>query len=501
MKENSLMKAFVVFSIFALSQGQIAAANRFNPVLGNTLKDTLKNAKANGNGINSTYPTLEIKGTGKTATFKVNAKDLQKDQPISISVSPGFSVSPETLPANASNATITVKYNNTGVETTGKLILRSGDIRNYVKLKGFGTALPIKDISKSPVYQGGSDKSFVKTVKDGFKPTDKGYTVEFKVNTDNDAKKIFPFMLDEKGQGFKAYVASDKIGIYSGTWEKGFVNPITSVPGGAGNFYNNDKRPHVYRYAVTPDQHVFVYRDGIAIDTVKTTYYSGQPDFAVSNGDPKKNLIKNPEFDGEFQLMKGTEIVGKIEGWDVVVTDRYNSEQYIVKQQLDNNVDFNNSILQMKRYKWADGWGAAEIEQIIDVAPNETYTLSALARGGIKDKENKLLGRIEIQEVQDRTLKANTDVVSDSWETYSLDYTTSANCKQIRVVFLLERDKWGATISPLEIDRVQLTGVSRNYSPKIGFENKASNIDYFTYDLTGAYAPEVQPAIEVSLGK
>ncbi|MDD3323115.1 MAG: hypothetical protein PHS59_16915, partial [Paludibacter sp.] len=36
---------------------------------------------------------------------------------------------------------------------------------------------------------------------------------------------------------------------------------------------------------------------------------------------------------------------------------------------------------------------------------------------------------------------------------------------------------------------VKLTGKGRTYDQKIGFDNKFSGVDYFTYDLTGAYAP------------
>ncbi|KAA6316142.1 hypothetical protein EZS27_033505, partial [termite gut metagenome] len=200
--------------------------------------------------------------------------------------------------------------------------------------------------------------------------------------------------------------------------------------------------------------------------------------------------------EGEYNTVGNESLVKQIEGWDVAILDRYNSEQFIERQELSNEQDFENHILQLKRYMWSDGWGGAEIVQVVDVAPNETYTLSALARGGIK-KDGTLLGKIRIQEVQNNALETSVDVTGSSWETYSMDYTTSAFCKQIRVFFYLERDKWGASISALEADNAKLTGKSRTYSSKVGFENRSSNIEYFTYDATGAYAPLISPEIIV----
>jgi len=364
-----------------------------------------------------------------------------------------------------------------------------------------GTPLPTKDIAQSPVYKGGQDETFEKSANEGFKPTDKGYTIEFKTNTESPEKGVFPYVVDGKGMGLKGYVTGEGTGLYSSTSKKGFSNPLTSGNGGLGKFYNNDKRAHVYRYAVTSDNRVFVYRDGYPIDTVRAADYGSQANFAAEPGDPVENLLKNPDFEGDYNTAYDNHMAVSIEGWDVVISDRYNSEQYIVPQEISNEQDFNNHILQMKRYKWSDGWSAAEIAQVVDVVPNETYTLQALVRGGIKKKEGDLLGKIKIEEVQDNALGTSVDITSDDWETYSTDYTASANCKQIRVVFYLERDKWGADITPLEIDNVKLTGRSVQYVPKIGFENQGAKLDYFTYDLSGAYAPAVQPRIEVTLGK
>ena len=139
---------------------------------------------------------------------------------------------------------------------------------------------------------------------------------------------------------------------------------------------------------------------------------------------------------------------------------------------------------------WANGWGNGNINQIVDVAPNETYTLTALVKGGIREKEGTLAGSMFIEEMQNREKRVKVDIASDSWETYSLDYTKigRASCS----------GKWGEHRSPLEIDNVKLTGVSRQYTPKIGFTNQDAQVEYFTFDTTGAYAP-ASPEITVNI--
>jgi carbohydrate binding protein with CBM4/9 domain len=444
------------------------------------------------------YPNLKINGTNKSAVISVTPNTLQTDQPITLTVSRGFTVTPSTIPANAKNTKVTVTLNSYKAHTSGLLVLRSGDIRSYVNLYGTGSALPARDLSRSPVFKGGTASEFAKSGKD-FSPSEKGYTVEYKVNSKADGSEFMPYAVDSKGIGFTGFASDKGMGLYSSTSKKEFTNPLTSVPGGKGTFYNNDGRSHIYRYAVTPDNRIFIYRDGIAIDTVRAADYGTQADFASETGDPKENLLKNPDFEGDFDAP--SKMAKAIEGWDILIGDIYNSEQYIDQEEIDNKLDFNNHILTMKRYKWAAGWSAAEISQVIDVAPNETYTLSALMKGGVEPKDGKLFGKVKIVDEGNRELSSSAEITSEEWETYSLDFTTSASCKQIRVIFYLERDKWGSNVTPLKIDNVKLTGKSRKYVPKIGFKNKQASVDYFTYDLTGAYAPENVPAINVTLEK
>ena len=427
---------------------------------------------------------LVITGTNQSATFTVNTANLESD--VTITVPTGFEVSPATLSADSRDAQVTVTLKSTLTTTKGQIVLRSGDIRTYVNVTGYGTPLVQKDISQNPAYAGGDDETFAVTQAQGFAPAN-GYTLEFKVTTDNLNKQFYPFAVTSKGIGFKAYVNSAAMGVYNSIYQKGISNPVTSVTGGSGAFYNDDKA-HTYRFSVTPDNRIFVYRDGLAIDTLRTADLGLQSDFAIENGEPTENLLKNGTFEGEFDVRSSDNLTYRIEGWDVSPLDQYNSTQNIANQEISNNQDFNNHVLEVRRYMWSDGWGAAEISQIVDVAPNETYSFSALAKGGIK-KDGTILGSLKIQEVQDNALGNKVAVTSSNFQTYSMDYTTSANCKQVRVIAYLERDKWGASISALTLDDAKLTGVKRVIDQKIGFENNFAGVEYFNYDATGTYAP------------
>ncbi len=103
-----------------------------------------------------------------------------------------------------------------------------------------------------------------------------------------------------------------------------------------------------------------------------------------------------------------------------------------------------------------------------------------------------------IEEIQDPEKKAITEIASKDWETYSMDYTTSANCKQIRVSFTVGRGGWGNDIGAIRVDNAKLTGVSCTYSPKFGFVENTADVEYFTIDESGAYAP-AQPEIFINI--
>ena len=442
--------------------------------------------------INTSVDSLSIKGTGASQTFTVNASALQSDKPIKITAPAGFSVSPAELPYNASNAEVTVTNTSTKKGTYGKLVLRSGSVRAYVALSGEGTPLEQKEISGDNIYDPASG-TFEISDADGFKPDmSKGYTVEFKAKA-TDADMVFsPYFLTSDGTGFKGYVSGEGMGKYNSSSELSISNPATH----GGSFYNDDDEYHVYRYAVTPDKRVFIYRDGLAVDTVRMADLGAQADWTVETGDYAENLVKNPGFEGEWNWSASRNIVTDIEGWNVSPFDQYNSTQNIANCEIDNVQDYDNHALEVRRYMWSDGWAAGEISQVVDVAPNETYSFSALAKGGLKD-DGTILGSLRIREVQDSEKGKNISVTSDEFETYATDYTTSADCKQLRISCYLERDKWGASISALTVDNVKLTGKSRVYKQMIGYENDGAEIEYMKYDLSGAYAP-LASAIAVS---
>jgi hypothetical protein len=465
-----------------------------------TISGNLFAAKGTESPIRTSGLFLVIRGTGNTAAFTIDAIALPNNIPISITAPSGFTVTPTSLPADAKDVRVEVTLISYKRETTGQIILRSGDVRSFVDVQGFGAPLPEKDLSISPVYKGKNDNAFEETIKDGFNPSGKGYTVEFRIKIDKN-QSFFPYAVDNKGTGFKGFADDAGMGVFVANSRLSLINPGTSKAGGLQRFYNDDGRYHTYRYTVTPDDRAFIYRDGLPVDTLRLADLQTQPDFAVENGVHVENLLKNPNFEGEYDLMEGANgIVKSVEGWQIAILDRWNSEQFVVAQEIDNERDFNNRVFRIRPYKWATGWGNGQLIQIVDAAPNETYALSALVRGGIQQKENKITGKMIIQEVDDPTKKTEVQITGNEWKTYSLKYTTSVGCRQLCIIFQIGSAPRGASVSPLEIDNVKLSGLSRRYSSKIGFENNNATIDYFHYDLSGAYAP-VTPKLTIKLSR
>ena len=334
-------------------------------------------------------PLLTINGTNASSSFIVNSEALLGKE-ITITAPNGFTVTPTVIAANSGKQKVKVTLNSTKRLTEGKIILRSGDIRSYIKVKGFGTALPVKDIAASPVYKKGNDTEFTKAftpnskgytilnsivypfefgVNDteftkAFTPNSKGYTIEFKIKTDDSEKNFYPYFVNEKGYGFKAYITSNEIGLFN-AYKKEINNPATNgKAGGKGKFYNNDGQAHVYRFAITPDNRAFIYRDGIPVDSVRIIDYAPQPNFAEKVGKPVENLLKNPNFEGEFDVNPETKLVSRVEGWDVVIGDRWNSEQQILPEEIDNNQDLDNHVFEIRPYKWAAGWSDGILMQV-----------------------------------------------------------------------------------------------------------------------------------------
>ena len=101
---------------------------------------------------------------------------------------------------------------------------------------------------------------------------------------------------------------------------------------------------------MTSDKRVIIYRDGILIDTLRTADLALQPEWSVETGEPVRNLLKNPGFEGEYNYSSSRGITTHIEGWDVSPWDQYNSTQEIIKQERSNEVDQNNHVLSVDRY-------------------------------------------------------------------------------------------------------------------------------------------------------
>ena len=55
-------------------------------------------------------------------------------------------------------------------------------------------------------------------------PVPKGYTLEFRVKTDEPEKCFYPYFVNEKGYGFKAYITSTEVGLYN-AYKKIFPTP------------------------------------------------------------------------------------------------------------------------------------------------------------------------------------------------------------------------------------------------------------------------------------
>lgn len=483
MKEN-MKRNYVRLGIILLAASVAVVNNVY--AAGKGKKKEKENTEQNAN-----IDSLIINGTNQTASFFVDPQCLTEDS-IEIIAPNGFVVSPNRIPANSGKTEVAVLLKSTQSISEGKIVLKSGDAYSYVPVKGYASALPVKQ--ELDGKKGTNTENFSSPFQYG----ENGYTLEFKVQSDMPGKDFYPYFVDKDGYGLKAYITSDGIGLYSGENRKGLSNPASGQhEGGSGKFYNNDGLAHIYRIAVTSDKRAFIFRDNLPVDTVRLADYGPQPNFADGIGDLKENLLRNGGFEGEFNTED--KIAKAIEGWDIVIGDRWNSEQYILPREINKELDYNNHIFQIKPYKWRNGWSDGILEQVVDVAPNETYTLSALVKGGVSKKKGTT-GKIIIDEAQDHSKQVVTEIISDEWETYSLDYTTSAECKQLRIKFTVGKGTWGGDITPLEVDNAKLTGVSRTYTPKFGFENKDAELEYFLLDESGAYAPN-QPTIKVTIKK
>ncbi|MCF0198650.1 MAG: carbohydrate binding domain-containing protein [Bacteroidaceae bacterium] len=430
---------------------------------------------------------IVLRGTGSTATIKVGAVGLAHD--VTLEASADFAVSPTVIPAGSEEIDVTVTYTAYRCKASGAIYLRSDMNKRTIELEGYGSPLPQKVLDRRNNIYVASEKKFDIIASDGFRPdASKGYTVEFRVRNGKADGGFYPYFVTDNGMGVKAYTEQAGIGVY-GSYDAATKRSITNPANASGRFFNEDGEYHTYRYAVTPDSRAIVYRDGMALDTLRLADLCAQPEWTNRTGGYVENLLHNGGFEGESDYVASSNIIGKIEGWNVFPYDQYNSTQRIATDEINAEQDQYNHTLHVDRYMWNAGWAAAEISQIVDVAPNETYSFSALAKGGVKSNGD-LFGSIRLTEYPDTEKKEILKVTSDSWKTYATDYTTSAHCKQLRVTMYLERDAWGSSISDLVVDNVKLAGRERQFKQMIGYINEGADVEYMTYDLTGAYAPK-----------
>ena len=432
---------------------------------------------------------LVINGTGKTVVMSINSH-AQNGEKMVIKAPHGFKVTPTSINANGNNK-INITLTSQRDTTYGELILRCGDVRKYVSLVGIGTPLQVKKLNQKNLAKGNKNQW-----QQAFQPGKNGYTIEFQLKSMEDGQVFNPWFVDANGHGFQANIAYNKVALQN-SYERNIENPLTAGREGGGKFYNNDGLNHTYRIAVTADGLAYIYRDGVFLKCTRINDYAPRDFFAEGKGKRKDNLLKNGDFEGEFELTADKERAEAVEGWDIVIGDRWNSEQKVQKLGLDNQLDIDNHVFWIRPYKWRAGWSDGILEQVVDVVPGEKYSLSALAKGGTSKKQGKNLGKLTISEVQDRSKHVSTTINSEEWEQYQLGYTPSKDCHQLAIQISDGRGGWGGDITPVYVDNVALSGVGRTYSPKFGFKNQGADVVYFTIDETGAYAPET-PTIDTS---
>ena len=477
----------------------LAATIALTPALTMSAMDTIEFGKAPVMTASAPQEaSMVIEGTGTSMPLSIKASNLSS--PITLTATPGIEVFPDLIAPDAGDATVYVTLKSTLPLTTGQVILRSGDHRAYVNVTGYGTPLTQKDLSQSPAYAGGEDSKFSKTLADGFNPGENGYTVEFRVRIPKSINSFDAYAVTTEGAAFKTYVDQTGVGIYNGSSKISLPNPATAATGGKQQFYNDDDEFHTYRFAVTSDRRIFAYRDGMQIATLRADDYGHQPEWSISAGDIKENLLKNPGFEGEWDKRASDSLVNKIAGWIVDPIDRYNCTYEVPNYEINRVLDHDNHVLKLQRYNWNDGWAAGTVSQIVDVTPGQTYSLSFLAGGGMNKKTGEIMSSVKIQEVQDNTLGASVNVTNEEgMQPYGLNYTTSKACKQIKVIVYNERflngGGWGSSPAAFYVDEMALVGESRNLAQLVGFSNHKADVEYFNYDPTGAYAP-LMPVLE-----
>ncbi|KAA6301816.1 MAG: hypothetical protein EZS26_001979 [Candidatus Ordinivivax streblomastigis] len=444
-------------------------------------------------GIGLSAKSFTLNGTGATATLTVTPRHLTQD--VKLAASPGFTIDKTEISASAGATTVTITNISSLPEKKGTITLESALFNETVDLIGIGTPLETKDLSVNPVYSGGDDEEieYVLSDAEGFNPTAKGYTIEISAKTPLPISTVQPFGITFDGVGVQSTIAYDNDGnlpIRIDNSDLGWLSKSF--------LYYPDEEYHTYRYTVTPDKLVRIYRDNNEVAILRTQDFGKQVDFQDgSTDDYVENLLVNGDFEGESELAKeqgdsNGKVLGSLEGWAIGANDVWNARQYIVKQEIPQITGENNHVFETTRYRWDDGWGAAQYSQIIDVVPGETYIFSALAKGGYNAREAAYVGSLRMEEIvqgeADGINPKQVTVTSDNWAEYSLEYTTSKTATQVRVTIYLERGSNSGGAPEMYVDNAKLTGYGVAYQQKVGFKSFAADIQYFNY-ANGAYAP------------
>ncbi|WP_455587103.1 T9SS type A sorting domain-containing protein [Bacteroides sp.] len=427
--------------------------------------------------------TLELNGTGKSAVLKVSGSGLVPGENIRIMSPGGFSLNVTELSYDAVNKPIVVRMESSLKSYIGDIILTSGTTQQRVHVIGKGTALPEKDLSVAPVYKGNGDEWEV-TGTEGFQPSNKGYSVEFKVKSNILNSKMTWYGMEENGRGLRPFVKGSEIGIYNGEAENVRLK------------MDNTDKAYTYRYAVTPDNRVFVYYNNVPVDTLFTLDYAWVEGFAAGNGPVKENLLYNPGFEEiytEYIMPDDPEkdiFVDYIEGWTIMdPKNGWNARSHIKEMKVNDEYGVGNHVCGLERYRWEDGYDDGKVSQVVSVVPGTEYTLEVMAKGGIKKNGGQKLAYVRIEEVQATDKNVTATVESETFKTYSLKYTPTERCEQIRVVLGLQKAGKDNECSMAYFDNVKLSGASRTFEQKLGFIKANAELEYFTYDMTGAYAP------------
>lgn len=426
--------------------------------------------------------TLVIDGTGKSSVLKITGENLTNGENIRLTCNNGISISTNELPYSAVNKPIVVRSLSYLKRYNGRIVLTSGNTSKIVHVMCSGTAIEQKDLSEAPLYKGNDDK-WVVNKENGFTPSEKGYTVEYKVKNSLLNSYLKWYGVEASGKGTYQYVDGKSLSVYNGA-------DLTSY-----KKIDNSDGVHTYRYAVTPDNHVFIYRDGVPMDTLRVNDYALPAGFASGNGDQSNNLLKNAGFEESYSNYVMADdpakevYVGYIEGWTIMdPTDGWNARSYVENMKISDDYGETNHVASLERYLWEDGYADGSLSQIVSVVPGTTYTLTAVAKGGIKSDGTKL-AYIKIEEVNATSKSVSVTVNSENFKTYSLSYTPSGNCEQIRVVLGLQKAGKGNKATRAYFDNVKLVGQTRTFLQQLGFVKANAALDYFTYDNTGAYAP------------